>query len=309
MSQGYTPEGYTMTMTYDAENRLISAQFTDNSSVIHRTEYSYSGDDLLAEIKKLSNGTPVSDTRYVMAGFLPVQERDGSNNVVRQYTWGLNYGGGIGGLLNLRQNSNDYSYLYDGKGNITTLIDGSQNVVATYAYDPFGTLIQKTGSLNQPYMFSTKEYDEETGLSYYGYRFYSPTIGRWTTRDPIGEEGGINLYGFVGNDPVHYVDPKGKGPILFGVCFATTVADAIDRGHEISEALDKRAELRKEKEKRVRQCEDPTLPADRQQLIRDRIDAIDKEILKLGHETAVSGLWGVGKLFGLTFLCGLALTP
>ena len=57
--------------------------------------------------------------------------------------------------------------------------------------------------------FSTKQYDEKTGLSYYGYRFYNPALRRWLTRDPIGERGGINLYGFVGNNPVNWIDPFG----------------------------------------------------------------------------------------------------
>jgi RHS repeat-associated protein len=67
----------------------------------------------------------------------------------------------------------------------------------------------KTGTLDQPFMFSTKRYDEQTGISYYGYRYYSPCTGRWITRDPLGELGGINLYGFVGNNPVNWVDQKG----------------------------------------------------------------------------------------------------
>jgi RHS repeat-associated protein len=160
-------------------------------------------------MKKFSNGTPVSDTRYVRAGFLPMQERDGSNNVIRQYTWGLNYGGGISGLLNLNQGGVNYSYLYDGKGNITNVLDNSQNIVASYIYDPFGQRMSKTGILDQPYMFSTKEYDAETGLSYYGYRYYYPSNGKWMTRDPLGELSDINLYRFVGNNPNNATDPEG----------------------------------------------------------------------------------------------------
>ena len=199
MTTGYTPEGYELAMTYDAENRMKTAEYTDSSSDVHRTEYSYNGFGLLAEMRKSYNGlTAPSDTkRYVRAGFLPSQEKDGDNNVTMEYTWGLNYGGGIGGLLNLRQNrylpmhqlldSNDYAYLYDGKGNVASLIDGSQNPVANYRYDPYGNLMKKTGIIDQPYMFSTKEYDEETGLSNYGFRYYSPEIGKWTTRDPLEE--------------------------------------------------------------------------------------------------------------------------
>ena len=59
------------------------------------------------------------------------------------------------------------------------------------------------------YRFSTKYFDTETGLYYYGYRYYDPDTGRWLSRDPLEEQGGINLYQFIGNDPVNWVDPLG----------------------------------------------------------------------------------------------------
>jgi RHS repeat-associated protein len=110
----------------------------------------------------------------------------------------------------IRQNGEDFFYLYDGKGNVTTVVDSSQAVVATYQYNAFGRLMHTTGTLDQTYQFSTKRYDAGTGLSYYGYRFYAPVIERWLNRDPLGEAGGINLYGFVGNDPVNGADPWGR---------------------------------------------------------------------------------------------------
>jgi RHS repeat-associated protein len=109
----------------------------------------------------------------------------------------------------MRQQGQDYSYLYDGKGNVTAVLDSSQNTVATYTYDEFGRVVSKSGTLDQPFQFSTKYYDQQTGLNYYGYRFYSPALGRWINRDPLGEEGGVNLYGFVGNNPVNKTDPLG----------------------------------------------------------------------------------------------------
>ena len=73
-------------------------------------------------------------------------------------------------------------------------------------------------SANQ-YRFSTKPIDDEvlsstakafsSGLYYYGYRFYDPALGRWINRDPIGEEGGLNLYGFVYNNSIVYYDLLG----------------------------------------------------------------------------------------------------
>jgi RHS repeat-associated protein len=232
MIQGYTPGGYALDAYYDAQNRLGLLQYRgpDQCSIPGYPEYTdscphnkvfhYRYDGILAQIEKEDGFYPAvtTVTNYVNDGILTLQERDGNNNVLREYIWGLNYGGGIGGLLGLLQAGQDYYYFYDGKGNVTAVLDSSENVIATYAYDPFGKLMTKTGSLNQPYQFSTKPYDEEVGLSYYGYRFYSPEIGRWINRDPIGEAGGLNLYGFAWDNPLSYIDPNGEFivPILIG---------------------------------------------------------------------------------------------
>ena len=204
MTKGYTPEGYIFNAAYDAEDRLKSLDYTDGASVAHDVDYYYSGNGLLA--KRVDDGV---ETRFVRNGYLVLQERDGTNSVTRSYLWGRSMGGGIGGLIELAQGGQRYNYLYDGKGNVSALIDSNQNVVAAYTYDAFGNLMTKTGTLDQPYKFSTKPYDEKAGLYYYGHRFYSPATRSWTTRDPLRERGGINLYGFVGNSPLNHVDPLG----------------------------------------------------------------------------------------------------
>ena len=75
---------------------------------------------------------------------------------------------------------------------------------------PFGEVVKKTGlASGQPFQFSIKYRDAETGLIYYGYRYYQPSTGRWCARDPFGEKGGQNLYTFVLNSPTWHVDLLG----------------------------------------------------------------------------------------------------
>jgi RHS repeat-associated protein len=84
-------------------------------------------------------------------------------------------------------------------------------LAAKYLYDPYGNLLAMYGSLAgaNTYRFSSKEWDGNAGLYYYGYRFYDPNLQRWVNRDPIEEFGGINLYEMVGNDPIDQFDILG----------------------------------------------------------------------------------------------------
>jgi RHS repeat-associated protein len=85
---------------------------------------------------------------------------------------------------------------------------------ARYEYGPFGEPIRASGDLAyaNPMRWSTKYTDGESGLVYYGYRSYNPSTGRWLSRDPIGEKGGRNLYGFAYNDGVNRYDKLGQNP-------------------------------------------------------------------------------------------------
>ncbi|MGI6494966.1 MAG: RHS repeat-associated core domain-containing protein [Kiritimatiellia bacterium] len=94
---------------------------------------------------------------------------------------------------------------------ITAYVDENGTIVAEYTYDAFGRTIAATGSLADAFRhrFSTKYYDAETGLYYYGYRFYAPELMRWLNRDPIGEAGGDSLYIYCGNNPSDNFDSHG----------------------------------------------------------------------------------------------------
>jgi RHS repeat-associated protein len=148
---------------------------------------------------------------------LTLQERNAANTVLVMYTRGLDLGGtrqgagGIGGLLAHTDGSGSTYYHADAAGNITAMADASGNVVARYLYDPFGNLLGKWGALadTNRYRFSSKEVHPNSGLYYYGYRFYEPNLQRWMNRDPIGEAGGINLYRAVLNAPGNVFDSDG----------------------------------------------------------------------------------------------------
>ena len=91
------------------------------------------------------------------------------------------------------------------------MVNSSQSSVAAYKYDPFGNLISSSGTLAgaNVYRFSSKEIHVNSGMYYYGFRFYDPNLQRWINRDPILENGGLNLFSFSGNRPVGEVDPYG----------------------------------------------------------------------------------------------------
>jgi len=154
-------------------------------------------------------------------------DRTGSNGPTVSYTRGLDLSGslpdgptGAGGIGGLLARTHGYSagnwtthacYHADGNGNITCLIT-NQTVVATYRYDPYGRPLGSSGSLAGAslYRFSSKPIHVNSGLYYYGYRFYSPELQRWMNRDSIGEgQAGMNLYRSLGNSPSDEMDAYG----------------------------------------------------------------------------------------------------
>ena len=99
----------------------------------------------------------------------------------------------------------------DPQGNVVALLDSAGNCVENYRYTAFGEseTFSKT-TLNNPWRFSSKRYDAETGFHYFGRRYYAADIGRWTTADPAGYADGPNLYAYVHNHPMAYIDPDGQ---------------------------------------------------------------------------------------------------
>ena len=90
------------------------------------------------------------------------------------------------------------------------LYDSTGHISASYSYTPFGS-VSSTGSISQPIQWSSEMFDAELGLVYYNYRHYNSHDGRWTSRDPIGIEGGFNLYAFLNNE-ISKIDILGLEP-------------------------------------------------------------------------------------------------
>jgi len=162
--------------------------------------------------------TVVDKRRFAYDGWNMIAEFtvDGGGNLTpdRQYTWGTDLSGseqgagGVGGLLSVSNGGTPLIACYDGNGNIVAWMNASGAAVARQDYDPFGNRIIREG-VEIPVGFSTKYEDRETGMLYYGHRYYDPETGRWPSRDPIEERGGVNLYGFVGNRSLNTIDILG----------------------------------------------------------------------------------------------------
>ena len=224
---------------WDAENRLIAVTPQSPQAGDQKVEFAY--DHMGRRIGKVVSEWTAgawavqSERKFVWSGWLLLMELDGNNDVVRKYTWGLDLAGqggsvnsledagGIGGLLALEapQTVGDplkYVYTYDANGNVSELLDlsaatAAAAIVAHYEYDPFGNVVNDTSGYayadENPFRFSTKYWDDETGLGYWGYRYYSPRLGRWVSRDPSEETGGVNLQMALLNDPVNSIDDLG----------------------------------------------------------------------------------------------------
>ena len=206
-----------------------------------------------------------SETRYVYDGMRVIQERTSNGVPTVAYTRGpdlsgtLEGAGGIGGLL-ARSEWNSVSstwshafYHSDGVGNVTALAVPSGGGIAlagSYRYDPFGRLIGTPTDLaaRNTQRFSSKEWHNPIGFYYFGYRFYDPATQRWLNRDPIGEDGGVNLYGYVENDPLSNVDffglwsPGAHDDLINHALAGKASDDCIARIQRSSRGFDKRTQ-------------------------------------------------------------------
>ena len=184
-----------VSLAFDPENHLTSIGSALTAG------YTAAG---LRAFKQSAAGT----TYFLYDGDQPVLEMDGSGSVTAVNTWGTS------GLLSRYATSSNLStfYTFDPQGNVTRRLDSSSNVLDTFAFDAYGARMGTDNPLD-PYSGFEGQFgyytDAETGLQLLTHRYYDSSTGQFINRDPIGYNGGINIYSYTANNPVNTSDPDG----------------------------------------------------------------------------------------------------
>jgi RHS repeat-associated protein len=152
-----------------------------------------------------SGRTASVPTVYLYDGPNLLEEVDNSGNVLARYT----QSGLIDEPLSELRASTPSYYEQDGINVVSSLSNSTGALTNTYTYDSFGKLTASSGTIANPFQYTSREFDPETGLLNYRARYYDPTVGRFLSEDPIGFHAGVNFYDYVLNRPTLFLDPTG----------------------------------------------------------------------------------------------------
>jgi RHS repeat-associated protein len=178
---------------WDAAHRLIS--ITKGTDTI---KFVYDGLDRRTRITRLSGSTVVSDKLYIWCGDHICLETTPAHVVTKRY-----FSQGV------KAGTDKFYYATDNLGSVHELVDQPGTVQASYDYDPFGVRSKLGGTKDSDYGYAGLFHEPVSNLDLATYRAYDPPRARWLNRDPIGEQGGLNLYAYVLNDPTGTVDRLG----------------------------------------------------------------------------------------------------
>jgi len=190
---------------YDYENRLIKVS-SDAPGTTVIAEYLY--DPMGRRIRK---AVGVDTTEYYYADEHVIEERTSTDTTL------FVFGDDTDQCFLMKRGSNNWYYHYDALGSVVSITNSGGTVVEQYEYDAYGAVtrynasfvVQSSSSTGNPFYFTGRRLDEETGLYYYRARHYEPTSGRYLQRDPQGYIDGMNLYAYVNNNPINRIDPFG----------------------------------------------------------------------------------------------------
>ena len=210
---------------YDALNRLIGVKDESGQVIAH---YAYDAEN--RRIKKvLTHDTQRTTHDFIYDGWQEIAEY-ANGKPVREFVFGQKLDEPIA-MLDFKENQTEaetYFYQTDRLGSVTGLTDRSGAVVARYRYDAYGDLVkdkETAEKVSNPFRYTGRYFDEETGLYYYRNRYYSPELGRFITKDPLQYVDGPNMYSYVMNNPLNGIDPMGTekmGPAAGDSCSANS---------------------------------------------------------------------------------------
>jgi RHS repeat-associated protein len=198
-ANGNITEDRKHTYRWDAENRLIQVMVKSGGQV---SQFLYDG--LSRRVRHIEQATTTTETRYLWCGEQLCQQRDSADAVTaRYYAQGEQHLGAI---------TQSLYYAQDHLGSVIATTDSAGNTLGSAEYTAYGRTLTQSGT-QADFGYAQMYRHGATGLYLTHYRPYDPDTGRWLARDPIGEEGGLNLYGSVGNNPIGRIDPSGLADV------------------------------------------------------------------------------------------------
>ena len=201
--------------TYDALNRLIMSKRGNNE-----THYVY--DYFNRRLSKITHDGDEEKKEYYLYSFMnEIASFDADGAITELRIPGQSFNKDIVKAVAIEADENVYAPIYNTQLNISKLIDVSTKTVYDYSLlSPFGKNLSKLSQKKTSWIFSSKRYDSETNAIFFGSRYYDLDLERWTTLDPQYYNSSINLYCYVGNNPLRLIDPDGEFiialPILGG---------------------------------------------------------------------------------------------
>jgi RHS repeat-associated protein len=195
-----TVSGLTTSYNWDFENRLTSVTLPGTGGTV-----TFKYDPFGRRIEKISPAA--GTTIYAYDGDNVVEQLNASGAATARYTQGL----GIDEPMEVYEGGKSYYYHADGLGSIVALTKSTGTAANTYfGYNTFGGMPAPSETVANPFRFTGRDYDSETGLYYYRARYYDSLFGRFLSEDPLGFSSQLaNLYQYVFNNPVRWTDPSG----------------------------------------------------------------------------------------------------
>jgi len=212
-SQGsytYDANGNTLTdasgksYAWDFENRLAQVTLPNSGGTV-----TFKYDPFGRRIQKVyttgANPPTTATTNYLYDGDNEIEQMDQNGSIVSRFAQGQSIdeplAESVGGAT--------YDYEQDGLGSVTSLTNSTAALSLSHTYDSFGKITNSQGSVSNPYRYTGRDFDSETGLDYYRARYYDSTSGRFLNEDPSGFGVDINFYRYVFDNPVDFGDPLG----------------------------------------------------------------------------------------------------